>query len=794
MSPISAPAVYGTGQEPVGLADLPGTRWQVWRDAVLRSTGFPAEGLRVFASAAAAAAAEARLAGDIDEAGYRAAFGEAAAVIGARLYEIAGDPLFREAITWQNPGVLASLDGLRAAGPDAPPDRKTRRRQAVVARYWQRYCAKNDTIGFFGPVCWVRLTDDDAVVTARPGPGLVTGRQVYFEWWALAAFADRLASDPRFRPHLPVALQPQLSVRGGMLHRPVAPPVELTPAEAALFGLLTGPRPAAGLVAELVADSGNPVRRSADGFMLLERLTERGVLRWGIDLPLNLTAEPTLHAAIDAIGDPAAREAAREEFGRLDAARSAVAAAAGDPAALHAAAVRLDEVFTELTGLDSRRRAGQTYAGRTLCHEDSVRDLELSFGRPLLEELAPALDVLLTAARWLSHALASAYRQALREVYADLCADLGTREVPLGDLRYLAHGLFFGAGRRPVDDVVAAFAGRWAELTGGTEPAPGTRRVRLRSAELSARAAELFDAPGPGWSTARIHSPDLQIAAPSLEKLAAGDYTVVLGELHAAYLTLCTGVFSRAHPRPGALRSAIDRDLGRDRVQLLLPEDFPRMTARVADLLWSPDNWQLGFVPAPGAEHSRLLPVTALTVTERDDDLVAQHADGQEWPLLELFADFLSMHTADAFKLVAAGPHTPRVAIDRLVVERETWRSTVGATGLATAKGYAERYLAARRWASELGLPDRVFIRLGTELKPTYADLTSPPLVYSLASMVRRACLDRGPDVEVVVTEVLPLPEDTWVPDAAGRTYYSELRVQVRDPLVPPHAAGSADD
>ncbi|GGK15956.1 lantibiotic dehydratase [Streptomyces camponoticapitis] len=791
---MSAPAVYGSGEEPVELAELPGTPWRVWRDTVLRSTGFPAEGLNLFASASAASAAEARLAGDIDEDAYRAAFGKAASAVGARLYEIAGDPLFREAITWQNPGLLASLDGLRASGPNAPPDRKTRRRQVVVARYWQRYCAKNDSIGFFGPVCWGRLTDDDAVVTARPGPALMTGRQVYFEWWALAAFADRLASDPRFRPHLPVALQPQLSVREGMLHRPVAPATELTRAEAALLSRLSMPRPAAALVAELVADDGNPVRRDADGFMLLERLSERGVLRWGIDLPLNLTAEPILAAAIEAIGDPAAREAAREEFGRLDAARAELAVAAGDSAAVHAATVRLDEVFTELTGLDSRRRAGQTYAGRTLCHEDTDRDLELSFGRPLLAELAPALHVLLTAARWLSHTLASAYRQALREVYAELCADLGTRDVPLGDLRYLAHGLFFGTARRPVDDVVAAFADRWAELTGGTEPAPGTHRVRLRSEELSARAADLFDAPGPGWSTARIHSPDLQIVAPSVKKLAAGDYTVVLGELHAAYLTLCTGVFSRAHPRPGALRAAIDRDLGTNRVQLLLPDDFPRMTARVADLLWSPDNWQLGFVPAPGAEHSRLLPVTALTVTERDGDLVARHTDGQEWPLLEVFADFLSMHTADAFKLVAAGAHTPRVTIDRLVVERETWRCTVGSTGLATAKGYAQRYLAARRWAAELGLPDRVFIRLGTELKPTYADLTSPPLVLSLVSMMRGAWLDGGADVEVVVTEALPLPEDTWVPDAAGRTYYSELRMQILDPLVPPHTKGGTDD
>jgi hypothetical protein len=29
-----------------------------------------------------------------------------------------------------------------------------RRREEVIASYWQRYCSKNDTIGFFGPLGW----------------------------------------------------------------------------------------------------------------------------------------------------------------------------------------------------------------------------------------------------------------------------------------------------------------------------------------------------------------------------------------------------------------------------------------------------------------------------------------------------------------------------------------------------------------------------------------------------------------------------------------------------------------
>ena len=39
--------------------------------------------------------------------------------------------------------------------------------------------------------------------------------------------------------------------------------------------------------------------------------------------------------------------------------------------------------------------------------------------------------------------------------------------------------------------------------------------------------------------------------------------------------------------------------------------------------------------------------------------------------------------------------------------------------------------------------------------------------------------------MKLTISELLPLPGDAWVPDAAGRRYFSELRLQLRDPLPP---------
>ena len=140
------------------LVDLaPG--WALWRDFAVRSTGFPVEGLQAFG-------------GD----------GE-----GERLAEVARDRRFREAVAWQSRDALAHAIDKHARGVSEGPSR-IRRREEVVASFWQRYCTKNDTIGFFGPLGWGRFSERDPT-TARGGAP-EHERVVHLENWAVEAVAS----------------------------------------------------------------------------------------------------------------------------------------------------------------------------------------------------------------------------------------------------------------------------------------------------------------------------------------------------------------------------------------------------------------------------------------------------------------------------------------------------------------------------------------------------------------------------------------------------------------------------
>ncbi|HEU5066431.1 MAG TPA: lantibiotic dehydratase [Gaiellaceae bacterium] len=142
-----------------------GGDWALRRDFAVRSAGFPVAGLDVFGT-------------DNEQ---------------ARLRDIAADPAFREAVTWQNRAVLATaVDGLRRNGGGPS---KERRREEIVARYWQRYCAKNDTIGFFGPLAWGELRDDGPALV-QCSRALVRERTVHIETWCLERFLQTVTDDP----------------------------------------------------------------------------------------------------------------------------------------------------------------------------------------------------------------------------------------------------------------------------------------------------------------------------------------------------------------------------------------------------------------------------------------------------------------------------------------------------------------------------------------------------------------------------------------------------------------------
>ena len=563
--------------------------WSLWRDFAVRSSGFPVEGLEAF--------------GPGEE---------------ARLAEVARDPAFREAVAWQSRESLArAVDKLAAGAPGSPSRR--RRWIDVVGSYWQRYCAKNDTIGFFGPLAWGSFADETAV---RSG-ALERERVVHFETWAMEAV-------------------------GGS-------------------ALPMGPFP------ERALPAGTP----------------------GLD--------------------------------RLEAARAAVAAARREDVA--AALDRLDRVFEEVTGRPAARTEGDSGGGRTIAYLDCMRDLDVTLGPAVLDELRASLPAVLRASRW-------------------WCGRVFDRGADL--LERIAHGRS-GPLAPLLGELMGAGFGLWDQM--GEEQ----RELQRRWA-----AGDAFADWTPAWHASAYQSADLQIAAPGVEAIERGDFLVVLGDFHGGDNPLAQGLFGLRHPDPAAMMRRIAEEAGPG-VHLSPPRrGVVEMTARSWPLYPEGDVVVVsGDEPAPpGATRVALEDVVV------HDGQVSDRAGTFRAPLAQLL--YLPIFVAALRSFDPIGEHEGRAQVGRLVVRRASWSAPAG-----------ELPEDLGAWARDRGLPRRVFARSPLERKPRYVDFESPSLLRALSRFLAPV-RERAPRAPVEFTEMLPGPEDCWLESDAGR-HTSELRVVALD-------------
>jgi hypothetical protein len=610
-------------------------QWALWRDLAVRTAGFPVSGLGIF--------------GSPDEQ--------------AALRAVARDPLFQTAVTWQNRAALRNAVAKIANGAAAPGS-AWRRREEVVASYWQRYCAKNDTIGFFGPLAWGRVADDGPAVQVSCGR-LVSQSTVWFEAWAIQALAQSL--DPG-------------------------------------LGVPAGPG------------------------------SER-------DLRIQLEQSP-----------PGLRGRGLAALGRLERCRSAVAQAA--PGTLDEALGDLDRVFEQLTGQSPTRRPGQANAARTLLYLDCMRDLDLTVGPALRDELAVTLPPLLAGARWYSGRIYRAAGQIIGEAAA-------------------------ASGARSLDRVLEAVEPALRRLPDAAAKANHDLQQRWSAlladpdlATIGARAAAAFADHVPAWPVSVYQSADVQIAAPSLAAVNAGNYLCVVGDFHPGANPLGQAMFATRHPDTDRFLGAIASDVG------TLPFLHP------PGGIGSPPTRNMPVITRPGDVHVvsgprdrmpdgyQTLPAADLivdgeTATTRDGSWQAPLAHLLWLPML-----IAGVHAYDPFPAASADGHGPRITIGRTVWRRETWDIPA-----AQAPQHPED---AANWARNLNLPRRIFALSPGEFKPIYIDFTSPVLTRILCRQLRRAA-DGFPGQPVRFTEMLPGPDDCWLADQDGRRYTSELRLVAVD-------------
>jgi lantibiotic biosynthesis dehydratase-like protein len=224
-------------------------------------------------------------------------------------------------------------------------------------------------------------------------------------------------------------------------------------------------------------------------------------------------------------------------------------------------------------------------------------------------------------------------------------------------------------------------------------------------------------------------------------------------------------------------------DFGRPVIWSAATGSFGATPSRYANVLVDPADRLLAFASdSCGYPADRTLFVGDFDVEPAVGGLVAVHrATGERIDLLDLVGDPLSANLTHYFGMVSAAAYTPRISFDNLVVQRETWRLSAADLPWVHIADERARYLAGRRFVTDRGLPRYVFVRVDSERKPVFVDLTSLSSLELMSRAVRRAQSSVGDTARITVSEMLPTPDQLWLTDAHGRRYTSELRICAAD-------------
>ncbi len=640
----------------------------------------------------------------------------------AGLTHLGGRPLFREAVFVSNPGLDAVLDGWLQALAADPEGAAAKKRLRTLWRYAQRFCAKNDTTAFFGPVAAGRL---DAAPESRTWP-LRERTRAFVTHWAAEALLKAAAAE------------------------------------------LTGPaerRPAPGVVGQ-----GGAARRwrvDARGTLRAsEGAGEPTVSGWA-ELPVGL-ASPLEEVRRRIAGAAGADKGAWLE--RLDVLEAQCARFAGAALPTRRDALgAMEAVIAEVSGAPARRKAGEFYASRTVVHEMCDRTgapAALPAGHAALcESVTPWLELALLPAAADRLAFRAWYDQRFdgaerpwRDVAVALAADKtgfllsapeGTRE-----LRRL-----WTAGRAALRACVDAhFQSSSAEHPLAIDPAVLEPTLAAARPHIDACGAafanpDIMVGDGDGGPFA-VFAEAHHLAYPTpclLPVLACRD--ALLGDLRTFLTTLCAPAEPALPVSYAHSFISVSEDMGQVDLQLSgLSPLGPDRRASLAELRVRPAAAGFEFaVTTESGRDARVAPLTRLLGLDRAS------------PAYSVSPPDLGTLLGSDWRYPSS---LPRISLGPLVIHRRRWR-------VISARWAGERTPAAcaQKLRSLAGdaFPRFTFVSPPSEPKPLLFDRDSPLAVELL---LRHARESRS----LTFVEMLPGPRDLWLRGEHG-LHTSELRL-----------------
>lgn len=683
------------------------------------------------------------------------------------LIDFLDDDAVAEALFISNPSAMTRI---RELVRDRHGRNDTRKKQKLRLgwSYAQRFCAKNDTSSFFGPLAWGRFDANQAdnVRLTQGDTAWIKERHTFFENWVVQRLVEQINRQCPDTDRMPLQLNTGCYLQEQILFMPIGKSQRLTPQTARVLHYISdqqGQEPTfAGMLSACPEVAPSTLRD------LLEHLVSKRIVRrgWQVSPRERSPIARLQRCLVDAQVSADFGLAWQSRLEALEGLRRDYAH--GDLMRRTECLEGLNQLLGE-AGVDLSRETGAMYVGRYPVYEDCSRNIDISLGQAMLSQVNEELAPLMRINQWLIKAIAHQLNEAFIEVWEQRQTASPDQPVDFLDLLNTLAPLLPALEARLILDLEQRLETAWTQVLQDFPDHPEVqlcaadieRLITLLNNDLNVAGFEVFGSD--------YHSPDILLSSASVEAFNRGDYQIIVGEVHPAVHTLSQPVAAPFGPFNTQINQQVEALFQRPRLVLAdSPESYQRSHI---DWPLQPSYLQL-VLPSGGgcvAAHQQFAAGRA-KVLRVNGRLQVVDALGQ------FSEDLLCVYSTPMHRLgfalagsaVAKHEHR-RIWLGRTLYKRASWLFTSDL--LPEPKGSVdelEHTLQWRAWAAVNGLPRYAFVKIDTEPKPLFLDFDNPLSFDGITNALKNAG-------HVKFSEMRPCPDELWLEEVRGR-FCCEIR------------------
>lgn len=662
---------------------------------------------------------------------------------------------FRQAVFISNPDMYQHIDRYIQYFDPNRRTSKVKRIEKKLFSYLQRFCGKNESASFFGPLNYGQV--DEQINDYWKGEFLYSGitqrRESFLSFWAVRELEKIVAEEKELQPYIPLHIPAWVKIEEEYLVISTQKRIKIHNwIRSILLYIQNTSSNLNGIFKKFPAIE----REKID--QVLEQLITKGIVKrqWflpsSIENPLNYLIEQLLLLPDSYVKEKWCKRL--KEF--ADEVKQLAELQINDR---QKCLEKLEQSFKELSGKPSRRGKASLYADRFIYYEDAhghVKDFK--FGRPFIKELQTKLSGALN--------ISAAYGEEVWKFYQDL----GKRIFDEMQNSIIPFPQFIAKLRDRYPDVPeipqASFSNNIQQLI--REKGSEKKVIELQSKQLGIMP-----------SNRSFYSlPDLFLQAKNKDALRNGEVTIILAKLH--HHLLMHNWMTYFYEDKVALENDLLQLIGQmNYVDGTSLYGIEVMRRNKAFYQYPSKVVEYAEKPIPEKESIKLSDLVVVKDEQSGNLLLKDRSTFEEIELYIPLADQVSYLPFAMFSKpmllhvpISCGEHTPRVVIDGVVYQRERWHYLSNKL-LKQFKHLFGLYLLinVEEWRIKEKVPEVVYIKGSNVRKPYWIDFRNYFAVELFMSVLSE-------NDEIIIEEMLPDPNHLWLTSSKG-SHSCELRMSV---------------